>query len=156
MSWTDLLAAAEAIRSAATAREPGIAAMSLAGIGWATVERERASRELDELLGPAAGDRHGDAWLPATRDDLLGAGAWTRALSRRPRTTLVVLEPDTEGRLAASLARHGEGVAAVYLRSRAGDDRGAAARAGPLGSGRLVAGGQPWGPHVIVLGGTSR
>jgi hypothetical protein len=156
MSWTDLLAAAEAVRSAATAREPGIAALTLAGIGWATVERERATRELDDLLGPAAARGHGEMWLPATRDELLGAGAWTRFLAADPATTLVVLEPDTEGRLAASLARHGEGVAAVYLRSRASHDRGAVARAGPLGSGRLVAGGQPWGPHAIVLSGTSR
>jgi hypothetical protein len=52
----------------------------------------------------------------------------------------VVLEPDTEGRLAASLARFGEGVAVIYL----GD--------GPPGPGTLVRGGLPWGPHVILLG----
>ena len=35
---------------------------------------------------------------------------------------LLLLEPDTEGRLAATIARHGEGVVAVYVRASGGAD----------------------------------
>lgn len=158
MSWSELVAAASAIQVAAAAREPAVAGTVLAGIGWATVEGERAIRELDELLGTEAWGR----WQPAARDELLGASAWIRAAPGNPSTMLLVLEPDTEGRIAASLARWGEGVLAVYVRPPAADDLepsarpGAAAGSGPLGPGRLVAGGPAWGPHVIVLDGPSR
>ena len=155
MSWWELGAAASAIHAAAAARDPAVTGNVLAGIGWATVEGERAIRELDQLLGPAP-------WHPATRDELLGAAAWMRAEPANPSTMLVVLEPDTEGRLAASLARWGEGVLAVYVRPPAADDveppaqPGTAPGSGPLGPGRLVAGAPAWGPHVVVLGGASR
>jgi hypothetical protein len=140
---------------------PDDAALRIVGIGWATVELDRAAAELGTSL-----DLPLDAWTPVERDQLLGAAALFGPLlgpdANGPR--LVLLEADTEGRLAASLARHGEGVAAVYLvetraatvapRSdgelRAGPARSSAAP-GPLGRGRLVLGGPISGPHVIVL-----
>ena len=160
MSWSELVAAAGAIQATAAAREPVVAGMVLAGIGWATVEAERAIRELDQLLG-TVGTVGTAAWEPVVRDELLGASAWIRAAPVNPPTMLVVLEPDTEGRLAASLARWGEGVLAVYVRPPAAGDLeppariGTSAGSGPLGPGRLVAGGPAWGPHVIVLNGSS-
>jgi hypothetical protein len=141
----------------------GGAGFRIVGIGWATVELDRASAELGASLHQPA-----DAWTPADRDQLLGAAAMLGPRlgldAHGPR--LVLLEPDTEGRLAASLARHGEGVAAVYVvdtlaervaqtHRPAGDSPPGPARsaiaAGPLGGARLVLGGPISGPHVIVL-----
>jgi hypothetical protein len=148
MSWAILLEAADAVRAAAAARDARAAGLPLAGIGWATVEHERAIRELDALLaadrapgvdgGPGPPHR---PWTAIGRDSVLGAQGWVRdpgAEGERP--ALVVLEPDTEGRLAASLARFGEGVAVAYL----GD--------GPPGPGALARGGAAWGPHAVLLG----
>jgi hypothetical protein len=145
MSWAALLEAAEAVRVVAVEREPAITGLRLAAIGWATVEHERAERELDELLGRGApvgaGGASGSAWAALPRHPVLGARAWLRQGSGGGgEPALVVLEPDSEGRLAASLARFGEGVAAIYLGE------------GPLGPGRLVPGGASWGPHAILLG----
>lgn len=127
-----LLAAAEAIRTAAAKIDPVLASLPIAAIGWATVDHERAMAELDSALAA-----ENDAWVALERDAALGASARSRGLGDEG-AMLVVLEPDTEGPLAASLARFGEGVAVIYL----GD--------GPVGSGRLLRGGPVWGPHVVV------
>ena len=134
MSWAVLLEAAAAARSAAAGLDGRVATLPIAGVGWATVEHERAERELDELLGSAG------EWIPGERDPALGARAWWRkGAPGRAQPFLAVLEPETEGRLAASLARFGEGVAVVYLGS------------GRPGPGTLVRGGPAWGPHAVVL-----
>ena len=125
MSWAALLAAAEAIRS-----DADLADLPIAGVGWATVEAERAFRELGGVLGPAT-------WVPDVRDAPLGASVWRRETSPSGDASLLVLEPDTEGRLAAFLARFGEGVGAVYV---AGADE----------SSRVVAVNPRWGPYAIV------
>lgn len=138
MSWRALVEAAEAIRSAVVAGDASVADLPLAGIGWATVEHERAVRELDTLLGAGS-------WEAMGSDAALGARSWRRTavgpdgVSGGPH--LIVLEPDTEGRLAASLARFGEGVAVVYVGH------------GPAGPGRVIRGGPTWGPHVVVVYG---
>lgn len=144
MSWRELIQAAEAVRAAALAADPTLEALPLAGIGWATVDVERAQQELDARLGPEDGGAS-TSWTPIAGDASLGAKAWLRFSGEKeppavPRPALVLLEPDTEGRLAASLARHGEGVAVIYL----GD--------GPAGPGRLLRGGGMWGPHVVRVG----
>lgn len=142
----ELLREAEGILEAAAAREPLLAGARIVGIGWATVELDRAASELAAVGG--------GGWLPAGRDELLGAAA-RRATARAGGADggpdVVLLEPDTEGRLAASLVRFDEGVAAVYVRTGgplggAGPEGG-----GPLGRGRLAASPSRWGPHVIVL-----
>ena len=71
----------------------------------------------------------------------------------RDGVEVVLLEPDTEGLLAASLARFGEGFAIAWFASDppAAMGRRGAVGATPLGRGRLVAGGARWGPHAIVL-----
>lgn len=154
MSWDDLLEAAERIRATTVTADPRLAELPLVGIGWATVEGERAMRELDARF-PAATAHGRQVWRPAARDEDLGALAWVRIAAGDEPASIVVLEPDTEGRLAASLARWGEGVAAIYLGPPA-DPAGSGvphARGGPLGLGRLVRGGPAWGPHVVVLEG---
>jgi hypothetical protein len=140
MSWADLTGAAERIRANAVAADPRLADLPLAGIGWATVESERAMRELDALLAGDEAAANPGSWEVLDRDAILGSRVWRRLAAGPPaRPVVVVLEPDTEGRLAASLARFGEGVAVIYL----GD--------GPVRAGRVVGGGKPWGPHVVLL-----
>lgn len=116
----------------------------VAAVGWATVDLERAAAEL------------GGAFEPVAADELLGATALSDG-------TLVLLEPSTEGRIAATLARHGEGPAAVYVRGPGDLDatilraRGLGAAVsrqadGPLGRAALLLGGPAWGPHVVLIG----
>lgn len=115
-------------------------------IGWATVELDRAERELE---GTAAVD------LPD--DPLLGARC--RRVERPDGTEVVLLEPLTEGPLAAALARHGEGPLALYLVAAAGAPDGAGSgdyslsgpADGPLGPERRVVVGPRDGPFVLLV-----
>jgi hypothetical protein len=123
------------------------------GVGWATVELARAAFEL-------APDDPG-AYVPAEPDLLLGASAWTR---RPPSSApvLVLLEPNTEGRLAAVLAHRDEGPAALYLAPATGLAAGVEALAasgvrcrpgrGPFGEAALVLGRPVAGPQLILVG----
>lgn len=125
-------------------------------VGWATVELDRAARELGAALGIAARD-----FLGAV--DSLALGARCRVAHRAlpGGVALVLLEPATEGRLAASLARLGEGPTAVWL---AVDDPPAAIaalrlarvgtsaeRVGPFGTERLLIDGPIHGPHRLLI-----
>lgn len=140
MSWDEVVAAAAEIRDAAVMANPSLGEFPLAGIGWATVEAERAFVELDSLFTSAEA---GASWAPVERDQVLGARVWQREAAGSPAAPwLVLLEPDTEGRIAAALARFGEGVAVMYLGT------------GTLRPGRLVRGGPAWGPHLVILGAT--
>jgi hypothetical protein len=76
----------------------------------------------------------------------LGAAA---RVARHDGSGLVVLEPVTEGRVAAALARFGEGPVAIYL-GLPGPAVGPV-RPGPLGVGELLPGAPPWGPFTVVL-----
>ena len=129
-------------------------ALALAGVCWATVELDRAEAELDPWLEPA--EVPGDATEPH-----LGARTRTRRSPGLPGRALVLAEPVTEGRLAASLARDGEGPCALYLEPAEGLEawRAAALRRGvlvsaihdgPLGPSVLLAG-IPSGPHLVVV-----
>lgn len=148
MTWAQLVGAAEAMRGAAE-EQLGDAAVPrtvpIAGIGWATVDLERAQGELDGLL---AGDPAAPPllpWAPLERDATLGARASLRAPSVTGASpALVVLEPDTESRLAASLARFGEGVLVLYLGE------------GLPRPGALLPGRPSWGPNVVFLGAPAR
>lgn len=138
----------------------GAGVVSLAAVGWATVELDRAEAELAPWLALRDGpDR--PAVGPDAVDPLLGARVRVRATAGLPGPHLVLAEPSTEGRLAASLARDGEGPCALYLRPAAGVDAWRAAarsrgvpvtrvEAGPFGREVLVPGDAMAGPHVIV------
>jgi hypothetical protein len=147
----ELEAVALAIRADAAARDPWLAELPVVGVGWATVDLERAIGEL-AALGP---------FTAVTRDATLGAAA-RRAQAAQPRgAAVLVLEPDTEGLLAASVARFGEGVLVAWLGplERADIDDTpmlGPSRAGPLGPARLVIGRPAWGPHAFVLAGAAR
>lgn len=117
--------------------EPG---PRLAALGWATVDAAR----LAETLGKSVADE-------AHEDPALGAIGYGLASASLP---LVLLEPASEGRLAAALARLGEGPVALYLDgTRPGPDLGATpvARTGAGRDGRLLRPPRPWGPFLIAL-----
>jgi hypothetical protein len=147
----------ERLRAAAEACDPGLQARRILGIGWATVDLERS------IAMATAAD--GSEWAPGARDVLLGARSARRATSARhpappgdDAVEVVLLEPDTEGLVAASLARFGEGLSVAWFESDPAGDHGrrGAPRETALGPGRLVLGGPRWGPHAVVLEGETR
>ena len=117
---------------------------------WATVDVDRV------LAGI------GLASVALPDDTLLGASVrLVRPLEGQP---IALLEPTTEGPIAASLARFGEGPAGQYLDAidgppslvaRAADAGIAIKRAdeGPFGPSVLVLSGPPAGPHVVLVAG---
>lgn len=136
--------------------EPVGTGLTLAAIAWATVDLDRAETELGQWLAPS-GDPPGDR-----PDPLLGARARLRTPAGLPGLGFVLLEPTTEGRLAASLARDGEGPCGMYLRPTEGlaawlgaaRARGVATSprsTGPFGPAVLVVGASAAGPHLIVV-----
>ena len=148
------------------APEAAAAPLVLTGLGWGTVELDRAEDELSMWLGPGPAappdgvTPDGDGHLP---DEQLGARARLRASGGLPGAWTVLLEPSSEGRAAAALARDGEGPIALYLRPAAGLDAwlaraGASGvtagspRAGPFGPQVLLPGAMT-GPHVVVTEG---
>jgi hypothetical protein len=143
----------------------------LAALGWATVDLERAAGEFeaDPSLRAAASSLTADPRFAAAQGtSLLGARCLVARELLPDGVSLALLEPDTEGRLAATLARHGEGPAALWLSvpdldaaatamHRAGIAT-SASRPGPFGPERLVLGGAIAGPHrlAVQLAGTIR
>lgn len=128
---------------AALAEAPG----AIVAVGWATVESDRAAAELTAALGLPS-----DPFEPADDSIVLGArcriGRGVLAVGR----SLVLLEPATEGRLAATLARLGEGPAVVWLGTAPSDATLSAQRPGPFGFERLLLGGPVHGPHRLLVG----
>ena len=126
-------------------------AVWIVGIGWATVDLERAAAG---LASP------GVAFEPGADDDLLAA----TALIARPvaEPVVIVLEPMSEGRLAAGLARRDEGPLALYLapvHGSLGSSLQRLAQAGirtqrgrgPFGDAALVLGRPAAGPQLILV-----
>lgn len=126
---------------------PAEAAGALA-VGWATIELDRAARELDHLLAP------GSRFEGAPSSVILGARCCAGRAAAGAELRIVLLEPETEGRLAASLARSGEGWAATWV---LGPGVGAplrrlsVARPGPLGTERLALGGPAGAPYRLFV-----
>jgi hypothetical protein len=118
---------------------------------WATVDRDRAA---------AAAGGTADELPP---DELLGAFA-TLIPTGDEDAPIVLLEPSTEGILAATLVRHGEGPAGRYVAiedpldwDRLGPSAAAAGialsppAAGPFGRSRLVTAPSLSGLHVVLV-----
>jgi hypothetical protein len=112
--------------------------------GWATVDLDRAATEMRGSVAPGA------AFEEVARSEQLGATC------RRARGVdvdwIVLLEPDTEGRLAGFLARHGEGWAATWERSEdlVVESSGRSAD-GPFGPEALAAGQSIGGPYLLIV-----
>jgi hypothetical protein len=127
----------------------GPAAVELAVI-WATVDLDRTLAE--RRIAPTA--------IRLLEDTLLGARVVVTS-AEPGGSPLAIAEPITEGRLAATLARHGEGPAGRYVavpdgirmaRARAAEAGFAVSRTqgGPFGASILVLTGPVSGPHLIV------
>ena len=146
-----------AFSQAATGSLPSSASVTSVGIGWATVDLERAAGELAADLGiPAA------RFVPGAGSEVLGARCLVVEAGLAAAIALVVLEPATEGRLAATLARVGEGPAAIWLATASDNarDRNAASggglattppRIGPFGVEALILAGPIHGPHLLLV-----
>ncbi len=148
--------------------ELGGVSLRIVAIGWATVELDRAAAELAEGWsseggGASPSKRAASAAIfePGAPDDLLGASTRVgRPMASGP--TVVLLEPRTEGLLAAALARRGEGPAVLFLATVEGSlpaalDRLASAGIrtrsghGPVGEAALVLGRPSAEPQLIVV-----
>ncbi len=118
-----------------------------------TVDLERA---LASIADPLA-----DVGPPAT-DPLLGARVIV--IRYREGQLVALAEPSTEGRLAASLARHGEGLVGWYAsdvddeslamlrrRAAAAGVRISRPEVGPLGPSALILDRPVTGPHLVVV-----
>jgi hypothetical protein len=123
---------------------PDDAAGALA-VGWATVELDRAARDLSDLLRP------GEVFHDAPSSEALGARCRVGSGAADGGVRIVLLEPETEGRLSATLARHGEGWVATWAAAPAPVPRLSGARGGPFGTERLLLGGPVTGPHRLVV-----
>jgi hypothetical protein len=130
--------------------------LRIVALGWATVDTERTVGDFRAALD-ATGDGE-----PGEPDPLLGAHVRVLHDPRLPGGRVALLEPSTEGRLAATLARDGEGPCALYLappdsldawlgRARSGGVAGSRPDVGPFGRASLVLGGPVAGPHLLVV-----
>lgn len=118
----------------------------LLALGWATIDADRHATELTASTQPSGRTPRPESALGARALVQEGTGS-----------ALVLLEPITEGRLAAALARRGEGPVCLYI-----------AREGPLDgldflprqptalgrAGRLLRPTRPWGPFLLVVEST--
>jgi len=160
--------AAERIRAFAAdavsaARLPDGAGRLIA-VGWATVETDRAVGELADALGIAP-----TSFRAAPPSAALGASCLVLDVPLPGDVALAVLEPATEGRIAAGLARWDEGpLVAWYAAAEpesepdgigparvagASASSAASGRVGPFGPERLVGGDPLTGPHRLLVDG---
>jgi hypothetical protein len=119
-------------------------------IGWATVDLDRAVADLALQLGTVPA-----AFLPAADSVVLGARCRVGYGVLPGDRPLAIVEPRTEGRLAAFLARVGEGPAVTWSRapSPGKPDAHGPARPGPFGPERLVSGDPVHGPFSLLIVG---
>lgn len=146
-----------AFREAIAGSLPLSVSVTSVALGWATVELERAVDELTDGLGIPAG-----RFVPRADSEVLGARCLVAGAVLPGGAALVLLEPATEGRLAATLARVGEGPAAIWLAAsdhagdvglaRIGGLATTSARPGPIGVEYLILGGPIHGPHRLLVG----
>jgi len=118
-------------------------------LGWATVDLDRAIPEIALGLGLST-----DAFDLSVDSEILGArGLMVPAAIAG--VSLAILEPSTEGRLAAALARSGEGPVAVWFLAQevAEIPRGAIGQEqpGPFGPERLASGGLVGGLYRFIV-----
>ena len=116
-------------------------------LGWATVDLDRAAAELAGELGFAVAE-----FLAAPDSIILGARCRVADGVLPGGARLAILEPRSEGRLAAALARHGEGPLVTWARSSDPPRRRpATVRPGPFGPERLQPGVPVQGPFLLLV-----
>jgi hypothetical protein len=133
LDLADAVAALAALTGAESVGLPVIA------LGWATVDTERAAAALREY-GP---------FEPAPDATIIGAQC---RVGSAATVRLAILEPNTEGRLAATLARHDEGPAVLWVAGTPPRDlRVSTPAPGPFGRERLVLGGSLGGRQLLIV-----
>jgi hypothetical protein len=119
-------------------------------LGWATVDIDRAIPEVALGLGLSA-----HAFVQVVDSEILGARGRVAYAAIGGTTSLVILEPATEGRLAAALARYGEGPIAAWFHVEHDADRSGGPvgeeQSGPFGPERLVPGGLVGGLYRFLV-----
>jgi len=131
----------------------------LVAVGWATVETDRAVGELADALGIAP-----TSFQAAPPSAALGASCLVLDVPLPGDVALAVLEPATEGRIAAGLARWDEGPLVAWYAAAEPEPDGvgpasvtgasvASGRVGPFGPERLVGRDPLTGPHRLVVDG---
>ena len=125
-------------------------------VGWATVDLERAVADVAAAFGLVP-----EAFVPAGSTSALGARCLVHADGLGAGLALVLLEPETEGRLAATLARHDEGPAVVWFAVTDPAIVGETLRAsgvqlgdeapGPFGPERILGGAFTAVPHRLIV-----
>ena len=119
----------------------------LIALGWATVDLDRAAADLAAALGLTVAAFH-----VAHDSIVLGARCRVAEGVLTGGMPLAILEPATEGLLAAALARHGEGPSVTWAQSPdAPTRRQASLRPGPFGPERLQPGAPPQGPFLLLI-----
>ena len=122
-----------------------VTAPGVLAVGWATVELDRAAAALAHLLVP------GSTFDDVPSSVVLGARCRMGPAIDRAGLRIVLLEPETEGRLAATLARSDEGWVATWAAAPAMRIPGLGATgSGPLGDERLLSG-SITGPHRLFV-----
>jgi hypothetical protein len=126
-------------------------------VGWATVDVDRAVVDLAAAFGLGP-----ERFRPTARSIALGCVGRVARGVLLDGGSLALLEPDSEGRLAASLARLGEGPIVTWLLApepktsvealRTAGFTLSAERSGPFGLERLVVDGSRHGPHRLLVG----
>jgi hypothetical protein len=144
--------AGEALRTtlaALVADAPPAPASRLHALGWATVELDRAERELTADLGLAPG-----AFIEAPDSRVLGARCRVAPDTFLGGVALVIIEPATEGRLSAALARHGEAPLAAWFELDGGLDGATtpSTAPGPFGPERIASDGAIRGLRRLLVG----
>ena len=132
----------------AAARQQSPSSVTLAAVIWATVDLERAEAELALWLEPLANP------APLTDEPHLGARGRVRTTTGLPGGRLVLLEPTSEGALAASLARDSEGPCGLYVLGAPmplGSGGPARRHDGPIGASVRLRTAVRAGPHLLLL-----
>ena len=132
----------------AAARQQSPSSVTLAAVIWATVDLERAEAELALWLEPLANP------APLVDEPHLGARGRVRTTTGLPGGRLVLLEPITEGAIAASLARDSEGPCGLYVLSAPMpqvSDGPARRHDGPIGASVRLRTAVRAGPHLLLL-----
>ncbi|MGH2406483.1 MAG: GNAT family N-acetyltransferase [Candidatus Limnocylindrales bacterium] len=105
-------------------------------VGWGTVDGQRAAAELAPLR-----------FVAAPPDGNLGAFAWRGVLD--DGTVLLLVEPSSEGPLAAALARFGEGPVAIWIADASPSSARGPAASALGGEAWLARSSRPWGPFLL-------
>jgi hypothetical protein len=122
-------------------------ATGLIAVGWATVDTDRAVRQLANAFGIAE-----DAFVAGPVSAALGARCSIAMAGREVGDiALVVIEPAAEGRLAAALARWDEGPVAAWYATADEPVSTRPGLPGPFGREWIVGADPLTGPHRLLV-----